>query len=348
MKINELKKSYINVSGNIYDSEFINLANVKENKVALDEGTLFLSEDEKRCLNNQKIKEFNDVVYVFRSNGVYGIVCDLPIDEYDNNKIECHELVIPDIIQGMLSNLHGYNCETAPILLGHNCEIDYSEYIEGERYVEYFKFKNIDIYAFCGIEARKILDRFSDIDKLYVADGHHRLYSTSLSTFKDSVLSCLISFKYLNILPIHRVIPNVDTESFFKAKEFIYSKFKVLQENIQLSKGKIRIKYNNEDFIVNLIELNSDAFWNNDIYRLNTQIISQAFRIFDTGKLGYILDNEILKDNFLLNKNDVFIETYPITKDEFIECAGNKCIMPPKSTCFSPKFPSFLIFKEYK
>ncbi|MEW9093546.1 MAG: DUF1015 family protein [Clostridiaceae bacterium] len=348
MRINTIKKSYINVSGKIYDSEFINLANIKNNKINLDERTLFLTKKEKEILNDQQIENFNDVIYIFKYKNTYGIICDIPIEEYDNGNIKCHELVLPDTIQGMLSNLHGYNCETAPILLGHNRKINYSLYIEGKKYKKYFILDDIEIYVYCGEEARNILNEFLETDKLYVADGHHRLYTTSLSKFKNSVLSCLISFEYLSILPINRIIPDVDAQLFEKAKDFIYNRFKVLSSETSLSKGKIRIKYNEDSFSVELIQLNSDAFWNNDIYRLNTQIISQAFRIFDSGKLKYIPDCELRKHELSLDKNDVLIETYPIEINEFIECANKKCIMPPKSTCFFPKFPSFLVFKQYQ
>lgn len=119
MKINKLEKSYINISGNIYDSEFINLANVNNNKIALDKRTIFLTEEKKEILNSQEIKRFDDAVYIFKHSDTYGMICDLPIKEYTSGKIKCHELVLPDTIQGMLSNLHGYNCEVAPILLAH-------------------------------------------------------------------------------------------------------------------------------------------------------------------------------------------------------------------------------------
>lgn len=348
MKVNAIEKSYINKSGEIYNPEFINLANVRDNKVALDKRTLFLTEKEKETLNNQEIKSFKDVIYIFKYKNTYGIVCDVPIKEYDGGNIKCHELILPDTIQGMLSNLHGYNCEVAPILLAHEKKFDYLPYIEKKKYVEKFILDEIEIYAFCGEEAKEILNKFSEINALYVADGHHRLYTTSLSKFKSSVLSCLVSFDYLDILSIHRIIENVDVQLFEKAKDFIYNRFEILPPETPLCKGRIRIRYNNDNFVVKLIDLNSDAFWNNDIYRLNTQIISQAFRIFDTGKLKYISDFELKNHYVDLNKNDVLIETYPIEKEEFIECANNKCIMPPKSTWFSPKFPSFLIFKQYK
>ncbi|WML41243.1 DUF1015 family protein [Neobacillus sp. OS1-2] len=348
MEIKLLEKSYLNVSGKLYDSEFINLTNIKDNRIALDESTLFLNEKEKELLNIQPIMNFNDAVYVFKYENIYGMICDVPITEYHSGRIKCHELVIPDIVQGMLSNLHGYNCEAAPILLGHGKRVDYESYIHELKFTENFVLDGIEIFVFCGEEARKIIEEFSDEENLYVADGHHRLYTTSLASFKNSVLSCLISFDYLDILPIHRVIPHVDAQLFEKAKEFIFKKFEIMPEDTPLSKGKIRIEYDEEKFVVNLIDLNSDAFWNNDIYRLNTQIISQAFRIFDTNSLRYLSDSEFIKYKQDAMKNDVLIETYPVDNEEFVECADNNCIMPPKSTWFSPKFPSFLIFKQYK
>lgn len=49
-----------------------------------------------------------------------------------------------------------------------------------------------------------------------------------------------------------------------------------------------------------------------------------------------------------LGKNDVLIELCPLDADEFMELANEVCVLPPKSTFFIPKFPSFLVFKKYK
>lgn len=348
MRVEEIKQSYLNVSGKIYNSEFINLANIKDNRIALDKRTLFLTEKEKDYLNSNSIEGFEDVIYIFKYKESYGIVCDVPISEYKEDKIKCHELVIPETIQGMLSNLHGYNCEAAPTLLAHRKKVDYEKYINNNKYSNKYIFPDLEIFVLDGENAKEIIEEFKEIDTFYVADGHHRLYTTSLSNFKNSVLSCVISFEYLDILPIHRILNNIDAQVFERGKEFIYSRFEVESADVPLSKGKIRITYNEESFVVNLIELNSDAFWNNDIYRLNTQIVSQAFRIFDTSKIKYVSHLEVSDGEFRLDHKDMLIETYPVGKDEFVECANNKCIMPPKSTWFSPKFPSFLIFKQYQ
>ena len=235
MEINTIKKSYINISGKIYDSEFINLANIKNDKIALDQNTLFLTQKEKDDLNAQQIEGVDNVLYIFKYKEAYGIIADIPIHEYDSGRIKCHELVIPDIVQGMISNLYNYNCETAPVLLAHEQHIDYKQYIKEKSYVKKFVIKDIEIYAFIDDKARRILNEFAPVKALFVADGHHRLYTTSLSRFKPSVLACLISFDYLKISPIHRIIPNIDAQMFEKAKEFIYNKFKVSFSNDELS-----------------------------------------------------------------------------------------------------------------
>ena len=50
MKINLIKESYVNISGNIYDPDFINLANINKEKINFDDNTLFLSSNMKKKL----------------------------------------------------------------------------------------------------------------------------------------------------------------------------------------------------------------------------------------------------------------------------------------------------------
>ena len=49
-----LDKSYLNVSGNIYDADFISLAQVANNKLSFDERTLFLDQSVKDKLNKKQ------------------------------------------------------------------------------------------------------------------------------------------------------------------------------------------------------------------------------------------------------------------------------------------------------
>lgn len=347
MKIKLLKNSFINISNNLYDSDFINLAKINDSKICFDNDTLFLSKRSKDKLNSQIIERNNECIYVFKYYDSYGILADLPIEEYVSEKIKCHELVLPDVIQGMISNYHIYNSETAPVFIVHKEEIDYEKIISDKKYKKDYHFDNIDLYVFFDDEAKKILKNFLCIEQMYVADGHHRLYASSMLKNKNSVFSCFLSFSQVTISPIHRMIKDIDATSFDKAKIFMDNFLEVFDDG-ELKKGYVRITYQGDSFLVKLKDTENDLFWNNDVYRMNTQIISTAFRILNFSNVKYIGDTEILFAKKNLNKNDVLIELCPLDSEEFMELANEVCILPPKSTFFIPKFPSFLVFKKYK
>ena len=160
-------------------------------------------------------------IYIFKYFDSYGILADLPIEEYISEKIKCHELVLPDVIQGMIANYHIYNSETAPSFIVHKEEIDYESIIEEKKYEKEYHFDNIDLYVYFRDEAKEILEKFLGIEQMYVADGHHRLYTSSMLKNKNTVFSCFLSFSQVKISPIHRVIKNIDATSFEKARIFM-------------------------------------------------------------------------------------------------------------------------------
>lgn len=155
MKIKLLKNSFINISNNLYDSDFINLAKINDSKICFDNDTLFLSKRSKDKLNSQIIERNNECIYVFKYCDSYGILADLPIEEYVSEKIKCHELVLPDVIQGMISNYHIYNSETAPVFIVHKEEIDYEKIISDKKYKKDYHFDNIDLYVFLMMKLKK-------------------------------------------------------------------------------------------------------------------------------------------------------------------------------------------------
>ncbi|WP_029513440.1 DUF1015 family protein [Mycoplasmopsis primatum] len=348
MKISTIKNSYVNVSGNVYEPNFINLTYIKNNKIAFDFRTLFLSEEKKSELNSEPIEKNIDTLYIFKNNNSYGILADLDINEYRENNIKSHELIYPNIIQGMASNLNLYNTEANPVFILYDKNIDLLSFIENKLYFKKYSYNNdIEIYAFNKDSAKQILKNFEDISQMYVADGHHRLYVNSFFNWKPTVFGCFMSFDQVCILPIHRMLKNVDATNFEIAKNFIH-RFLSIKENKNWKKNQIKITYQNQSFIVGLKENKEEMLWNSDVYKVNTQIITTAFRIQNSDNISFINDWELDKVKKYMSNNDVLIEIKPISVDEFKNTALNNGIFPPKSTCFVPKFPSFLVFKKYK
>lgn len=350
MKIQSLGASYLNVSGEIYGPEFINLAHIEDDKIRFDDRTLFLSNEEKERLNRQPIKRYDDAVYVFNYSGRWGILANLPIDEYKKGHVKSHELVLPNVIQGMLSNLHGYNAEAAPVLLAHEKKIDFERIVAKGQYSASHLVGPVTLYVYQKDYASELLGIFQEIDELYIGDGHHRLYVSSLSEFKSNVFSCLISFADLNILSINRRIGNISNEKFSKSLDFLEQKFEVSETApyTLIPKGFVRMTYLNKSYLIKLIDLIGDSFWNNDIYRLNTQIISQAFRVFSDDRISYLSPQDTIEEKKHMNLNQVLLETAPLEKDDFINAARSGTILPPKSTWMDPKFPSFLVMSIYQ
>lgn len=346
MKLLPIKFSYVNISKNIYSPDFLNLANIHNEKINFDEKTKFLSAATKNKLNQEKIENNNESVYVYSYNGKYGVVADLDISEYKKGNIKCHELVLPDTVQGMIANYQIYNTETAPVFIVHKEEIDLKNFTQEVKYNKFYDFGNIKLFQYTGHKAKLLLNKYKQIKSMFIADGHHRLYATSMSKNKKTMLASLMSLSQVDILPIHRVLNNIDASTFEKAKSFIDKMFEISNEQ-NLSKGKVNVTYQNESFVVKLKDMYEDLFWNNDIYRLNTQIISTAFRILDFSKCETVFQSDLETRKRNLSKNDVLFELFPVSADEFIEISNNNCILPPKATCFEPKFPSFLILKKY-
>lgn len=264
-----------------------------------------------------------------------------------DERIKCHELILPDTVQGMIANSHIYNAETAPVLVTHQKKIDLKEIVSSGTFAQKYEYEQITLFKFIGDEAKKILEQYDDIETMYVADGHHRLYTTSMVRNKKSILTCFLGFSEIKILPINRVIKNVDASSFEKAKNFMVNMLGVLPDG-ELSKGYVKITYQDDSFLVKLKVVEGDLFWNNDVYRLNTQIISTAFRVLNFSNVEYVMEYDLENKRKNLDSKDVLLEVTALSLEEFSHLSDSGCILPPKSTCFIPKFPSFLIFNKYR
>lgn len=349
MNLNEIKRGFVNVSDNLYDSEFLNLVNIKNSQVSFDETTLFLTDLEKEELNKEPIVAFNDFVAVINIDNHYGLICDVPIAEYKNNSIKSHELVLPDIIQGMLSNFQEYNSETAPVLLLHDAVLSLSDFIVEHSPLRVVRKGKVELYIYSGAVARELLNSYESLNSLYIGDGHHRLYSTSISRFKKEMLAMLMDFDQIDIQPINREIIEVPQIQFDTALKFLQQRFQTKRINADApsKSGYVNIFYKRQSYQVKLIELLSDGFWNNDIYRLNTQIISQAFRIFDNSRIKFLDNKELNSEKIKYDSESVLLGVSPMTKEEFIVSAQNGNVLPPKTTWMHPKCPSFLIIHKY-
>lgn len=348
MKFHKMEKAYINISENLYPNDYINLARIENDKLAFNELTLFLSDEEKEKLNKDEIKKFENIVIIFKLENSWGILCNVPIKYYKRKKILCHELVLSDVIQRMLSNFHAYNTEANPVMLTHDKKLNLEEFVKNNKCEYSLEKEKINLFVYNGKRADEILNNLKDVELYYIADGHHRLFSTSLYSEKEEVMACVYEMEQLHIESIPRKIENISEEQFKKYKEKIENTFEIISNEKSLEKGEIRLNFNNEKLAFKLKNVKGDLFANNDIYRLNTQLISNIFRIFKDEEIKYLSENDLIEELKNPQINTVYIESSSMNKNEFMETVKDNKIMPPKSTYFKPKFPSFLVFNYFR
>ena len=348
MNFHKMEKAYINISENLYPNDYINLARIENDKLAFNELTLFLSDEEKEKLNRDEIKKFENIVIIFKLENSWGILCNVPIKYYKRKKILCHELVLSDVIQRMLSNFHAYNTEANPVMLTHDKKLNLEEFVKNNKCEYSLEKEKINLFVYNGKRADEILNNLKDIELCYIADGHHRLFSTSLYSEKEEVMACVYEMEQLHIESIPRKIENISEEQFKKYKEKIENTFEVISNEKSLEKGEIKLNFNNEKLAFKLKNVKGDLFANNDIYRLNTQLISNIFRIFKDEEIKYLSESDLAEELKNPQINTVYIESSSMNKNEFMETVKDNNIMPPKSTYFKPKFPSFLVFNYFR
>lgn len=348
MEFEKLKFAYINISGNFYPNDYINLTRIIDDKINFDEKTLFLDETIKKSLNNDEIKKLEDIVIIFNLEGSWGILCNTPIKYYQEKKVLCHELVLADVIQRMLNNFHFYNTEANPVILTHNKKLFLEEFTKENLPCYKLEDSKIKLFVYSNKEAEEILKMLEDIEYFYIADGHHRLYSTSLFKKKKTVMSCIYEIDEMKIEAIPRKIKNISKDKFNEIKGKIKKKFILISNDKKLEKGEVRLRYQNEIVSFKLLESEEDLFANNDIYRINTQLISDIFRIFKDEDIEFLSLSELEKEISSQTKEIVYLEISSMLKKEFIETINQGNIMPPKSTYFRPKFPSFLVFNKFE
>ena len=256
-----------------------------------------------------------------------------------------HELTLPDTIQGMASNLHYYNAEASPVVLIYEKEIDLETIVSKKFHHEHYQNDEMESWIYVGKYADELTDLFNENSELYIADGHHRIFTSSISQTKDSIMAALIHSSSVEIESIPRIIENVSENKFQEALAFLESR-NMITKCKKFEKGVVKLTRNKKCYYIKLVDLQGDFFWNNDVYRFNTQVLSQAFGIFDSSQVVYHEDQENIET--ATKTNSVIVDIYPMSIDEFIQASKTNSFLPPKSTLFSPKYPSFCLFKKYK
>ena len=258
-----------------------------------------------------------------------------------------------------------------------------------KKYSDYFfdmgegpSYETFAMWAVEGKEIEGIVDQLFDGKPLFIADGHHRyetamrykewLQSQSEYWAEDSaanfVMMTLIEFDDpgLMILPYHRTLGHISTDSYIKLKEGLLEVFEVIPSSTPITSGRelesmvqasegvvigihdamdsaylLRLR---DDFSLDeLSELpERDTLGKHGAWVLQ-QILEQ--QIGDqVEKLEYSHDPEEVWDSVVDGHKVMgfYLNAFPLDLFESIVSMGSK--LPRKSTYFHPKLPTGMVF----
>lgn len=310
--------------------------------------------------------------YIYRqttnSNVFTGVIAGASVEEYQNNSIKKHEATLTQREEMFVDYLDivGYNAE--PVLLSYErneiiqellCE--FTQLRPENEFSTTDKIKH-ELWVLTQEQTQKIARAFEDVEKLYIADGHHRSASSvglserTQGKFpnQNGFLSFILDEQQLNILEFNRAITTLNGHS---REDFL----DLLSQNFKISKieKRKRPKYEHQmtmclqgDWFKLKLKKNSIPV-DDPVKTLDAQILTDVI-------LSPVLGIEDLKTDkrieFVSGKNslksieksihsgafEVAFILYPTTVDQVKRVADNEMIMPPKSTYIEPKMRSGL------
>ncbi len=300
-----------------------------------------------------------------------GIFTCVSVEDYDNDVILKHELTRPDKEDDRTRHILTQSAHAEPVMLTFRDTTDVSSLMEKEMITSppFIEFQSDDgvWHRIWKMEAKADLsEAFSEIPKLYVADGHHRCKSASRAAEelreKHSTHPGEAEFEYfpavlfpidqMKILPYNRVIKSISENQFNQLKKQF-----TLSEGANATpakKGDVSIYYAGHWYGMTLPQpKKKDAVSSLDASRLQNSILSPIFDIKNPRTdanidfVGGIRGTSELEKRVDQGDVDLAFSMYPTSIEELVHVSDEGLLMPPKSTWFEPKLRSGLIIHTF-
>lgn len=307
-----------------------------------------------------------------------GIVACASIDDYFNGTIKKHENTREEKEQDRIRHVDTLDTQTGPIFLAYRLDAVLKEIIEEtKRKTPVYDFISEDkiTHRVWVIDESEMMERiqqcFVKINKIYIADGHHRAASAIKVGCKrrkehpgytgeeefNYFLCTLFAEEELEILDYNRVVKDLNGLSEIEFLEKIKESFEVEEAEespyapkqkkefgMYLGKKWYKLQIKKE-------QVSDDVVESLDVSILQNKLLKPILGIKEPGK-----DNRIIfvggirglkeLEHCVENGFQVAFSMYPTSMQEFFSVADAGRLMPPKSTWFEPKLRSGLFLHK--
>lgn len=327
--------------------------------------------------DGQFVEDADCCYYIYRltMNGraQSGIVACSSIDDYCNNVIMKHENTREEKEVDRITHISTTNCQTGPIFLAFRDVASINAIMTEEQAKEpLYCFTAEDGIEHCvwkitdGENNCKLQTAFGLMDKIYIADGHHRCASAvkvGLQRRKEGVvqesdyfLSVLFPESELKILDYNRVLKDLNGKTVKEILAEVEEHFMVEESDSAVSpakKGEFGMILDDKWYKLTIKEeyTSDDAVEGLDVSLLQKYVLDPIFGIKNPktdNRIDFVGGIRGLSELEKRNKVDcsAAFSMYPTSISELFAVADEGKLMPPKSTWFEPKLRSGLFIHK--
>ena len=332
---------------------------------------------EEQIAKGEFVEDSDSCYYIYRltMNGraQSGIVACASVDDYCNNVIMKHENTREEKELDRIRHIDTTSCQTGPIFLAFR-DVEAIAIIMAEEQAK------APLYCFTaedGVEHcvwkisdadnnEKLQAAFGLMDKIYIADGHHRCASAvkvGLQRRKEGViqesdhfLSVLFPQSELKILDYNRVLKDLNGKTTEDILEEISTHFTVEESACAVApskKGEFGMILDDKWYKLSIKEefKNDDPVEGLDVSLLQNYVLNPIFGIENPktdNRIDFVGGIRGLGELERRNKLDcsAAFSMYPTSIEELFAVADDGKLMPPKSTWFEPKLRSGLFIHK--
>lgn len=330
----------------------------------------------KRLLSsNVFLQEEESCLYIYRiiweentQTGIFGCVS---AEDYNSNIILKHERTRPDKEDDRTRHIISQKAHAEPVMITYKDTEQISEYIsefiQNNKALFHFDTDDGITHTLWRLEnSDELSQRFQNIPKLYIADGHHRCASAARAA-KEMAKSnanhtgtedynffpaVLFPLNEMKILAYNRIIYSVRKDFI----EILSKKFKLIENAspVPAKKGDISFYFQDKWYGFTLSETkHKDPASNLDIAKLQDQVFEPLLGITNQRTdsninfVGGIKGTDELERLVDDGEADLAVSLFPTGIEELIAVSDAGLLMPPKSTWFEPKLRSGLLVHTF-
>lgn len=337
-----------------------------------------------RIAKGDFVSDSKEVYYIYEltmdGRSQTGIVACASIDDYLNNVIKKHENTRADKEIDRIRHVETCEAQTGPIFLAYRSNDSINDIVNNKKNSKaLYDFVSEDLirHRVWIIDEKSdieiIMNAFSNMNSIYIADGHHRCASACKVGIKkreanpsydknaefNYFLSVLFPDDQLMIMDYNRVVKDLNglkSDEFLTKVDEVFDKVKESNTAIKPDlKGYVSMYYDNKWTLLKF----KDKYLSNDpVKGLDVSILQDAFLNPVLGindpktdkRIDFVGGIRGLKELEKRCSEDCVLAfaMYPTSIGELFSVADANLLMPPKSTWFEPKLRSGIFIHSIK